>query len=134
MQSSQEKSRKDEYQQGLVSFIEMCKDFIDSRGYVRCACARCQNSILIPFIKMKYHMHAYGICRTYRRWTHHGESLILAVVVADDVTPTTNDVIPTNDMVGVIEDVMQEGMEEDPNHDEVMGDESISVRDDFEDL
>ncbi|KAD0001320.1 hypothetical protein E3N88_44946 [Mikania micrantha] len=79
--------KSDEYQQGLVSFIEMCKDFVDSIGYVRCACARCQNSILIPFIKMKYHMHAYGICRTYRRWTHHGESLIPTVVVADDVTP-----------------------------------------------
>ncbi|KAD4180376.1 hypothetical protein E3N88_28967 [Mikania micrantha] len=117
--------KSDEYQQGLVSFIEMCKDFVDSRGYVRCAWARCQNSILIPFIKMKYHMHAYGICRTYRRWTHHDESLSPAVVVADDVTPTTDDVIPTNDMAGVIEDVMEERMEEDPNHDEVTGVQNV---------
>ncbi|KAD2047930.1 hypothetical protein E3N88_41947 [Mikania micrantha] len=48
----------------------------------------------------------------------------MAVVVADDVTPTTDVVIPTNDMAGVIKDVMEERMEEDPNHDEVTGDES----------
>ncbi|KAD4384723.1 hypothetical protein E3N88_24891 [Mikania micrantha] len=72
--------RSDEYQHGLVSFIEMCKKHVDIRGYVRCACSKCQNSIVIPFVKMKYHMHAFGICRTYKKWTHHGESLIPAVV------------------------------------------------------
>ncbi|KAD2394132.1 hypothetical protein E3N88_41109 [Mikania micrantha] len=61
------------------------------------------------------------------RWTHHGESLIPVVVVADDV-------IPTNDMAGIIEDVMEERMEDDPNLDEETRDESIGVHDDFEDL
>ncbi|KAD3640574.1 hypothetical protein E3N88_29797 [Mikania micrantha] len=59
--------RSDEYQQGLISFIEMCKAYVDIKGYVRCACAKCQNSILIPYIKMKYRMHVYGICWRYRK-------------------------------------------------------------------
>nr|BAJ33519.1 CACTA transposable element [Dahlia pinnata] len=118
--------RSPEYEQGLTSFIEMCKEHVDSRGYVRCACAKCQNTLLIPFIKMKYHMHAYGILRTYDIWTYHGESLIPAVVVVDDVAPT-------NDMAGVIEDVMYERMEEDINLDEGnLGTESSGGCDDFE--
>ncbi|KAJ0597604.1 hypothetical protein HanHA89_Chr04g0156521 [Helianthus annuus] len=73
---------------------------------------------------MKSHMNAYGICRTYTEWTHHGESLIPPHIDVDEVAPT-------NDMAGVIEDVMAERMEEDTNLDE---EPSTGVRDDFEEL
>ncbi|KAK1422943.1 hypothetical protein QVD17_18233 [Tagetes erecta] len=115
-----------EYEQGLNSFIEMCKVQVDNKGNVRCACAKCQNSVLINFTKMKYHMYANGFCRTYTTWDYHGESTIPTVV---------GDVEPRNDMDVVIEDVMREHMEEDRNVNEgTSGTESRGVHDDFESL
>ncbi|KAI3786099.1 hypothetical protein L1987_45226 [Smallanthus sonchifolius] len=117
-----------EYKKGLNSFIEMCKEQVDDRGYVRCACAKCQNSVLISFTKMKFHMYSFGFCRTYTMWSYHGESSIHPVIVVDDVEPR-------NDMDDVIEDVMGERMEEDTNTNEGnSGTESRGVRDDFEAL
>ncbi|KAK1431764.1 hypothetical protein QVD17_08390 [Tagetes erecta] len=95
-----------EYEQGLKSFIEMCKEQVDNKGNVRCACAKCRNSILIPFTKMKFHMYSFGFCQTYTTWEYHGESLIPRVV---------DDVVLINDMDDVIEDIMREHMEEDTN-------------------
>ncbi|XP_076948530.1 uncharacterized protein LOC143620812 [Bidens hawaiensis] len=120
--------RSNEYQQGLQSFIEMCKNQVDSRGYVRCACAKCQNSVVIPYKSMKGHMRAYGFFRTYAEWIYHGESLIPPVVIVDEITPT-------NDMADIIEVAMNESREEDTNVDDRdSGSDSSDVHDDFEEL
>ncbi|KAK9074167.1 hypothetical protein SSX86_006764 [Deinandra increscens subsp. villosa] len=93
-----------------------------------CACAKCQNTLVLPFTKMKQHMHVYGICRTYKKWIYHGESLTPTVAVVDDVAATDN-------IVGALEDVIDEHMEEDTVIDEGnLGTESSGVRDAFEDL
>ncbi|KAK1415564.1 hypothetical protein QVD17_31347 [Tagetes erecta] len=97
--------RSPEYQQGIDSFVEMAKEHVDKDGNIRCPCTRCYNSVLIPWVKMDYHLQIWGICRTYKDWIYHGESLIPEVVVVDEV-------MVTNDMVGVIEDVMDECIEE----------------------
>ncbi|KAJ0920707.1 putative Transposase-associated domain-containing protein [Helianthus annuus] len=120
--------RSTEYLEGLNSFINRCKEHTDSRGYVRCACAKCENTLVIPFTTMKHHMNVWGICRDYKEWTYHGESLIPEVEVVDDVAPTND-----TDMAAVIEDVMYERMEEDTDLNEGdLGTESSSVHDEFE--
>ncbi|KAI3763957.1 hypothetical protein L2E82_13955 [Cichorium intybus] len=128
------KRKSPEFEQGLESFAKICQEHADSRGYVRCVCQRCHNTILLPMHLMKHHMRVFGFSRLYKTWCYHGETSDV-----DDVAPrndtVVDDVAPRNDMIDVIEDVMEEVMEEDSNIDEGNLDtESIGVCDDFEDL
>ncbi|KAJ0523415.1 putative Transposase-associated domain-containing protein [Helianthus annuus] len=117
-----------EYEQGLNSFIEMCKGQIDSKGNVRCACAKCKNCGLIPFTKMKFHMYSFGFYRYYTTWVYHGDRPRPPVVVVDDVAPR-------NDKDGVIKDLTGKRKEKDANLNEGnSGTKSKCVRDDFEDI
>ena len=85
---------------------------------------------------MKKHLKAYGIVRSYTKWTYHGESLIPTEAVADDVPQA-------NEMADVLEDLMDEGMEEEHNilnegnsgaEEGNPGTENSGSTDDFEDL
>ncbi|XP_076914009.1 uncharacterized protein LOC143572846 [Bidens hawaiensis] len=99
-----------EYEQGLNSFIKLCEGLVDSKGNVRCACAKCYNTQLIFFTKMKYHMYAFGLCPSYTRWVYHGERIVPPAIVVDDD-------LPRNDMAGIVNDIMEERTEEDTNLD-----------------
>ena len=115
-----------EYRQGVDSFIKMCEAQVDINGRVRCACTRCHNNLIIPFDLMKYHMRVNGFCRSYKKWTFHGES---------SIPPVVDNVMPRGDMDDVIEDIRDELMEEDADLDEGNSDtESSGGSDEFEEL
>ena len=118
-----------EYKQGLASFIEMCRNQVDSDGNIRCPCRRCCCSGLIPFSKMISHLYILGFWKEYVIWTYHGENLASRVVSVDNV-------VPRHDMDGVIQDLIGETYmevdDEDADHDDE--DENMGACDDFEEL
>jgi len=112
-----------DYVKGLQSFIDMCKEHVDSRGLVRCACKKCKVGKFVTPEEVRGHMKAWGIHTDYRKWIYHGERLNSPVVVVDDGAPR-------NDMDDVIEDVRGERMEEDTD----VNEENPGTSDDFEAL
>ncbi|KAK1414527.1 hypothetical protein QVD17_30273 [Tagetes erecta] len=114
----------EEYNNGLNSFLEMCKTRVDERGFVFCPCAKDQNSVMLSWVKVKFHLYAWGFDRSYSDWVYHGERSNPQVVVVDDVASG-------NDMVGVIEDLMEEDINLNEGN---LGTENNDVCDDFEDL
>ena len=113
-----------EYVKGLDSFIEMCREQVDSRGLVRCACKSCKNDNFITPAQLRGHMKAWGIYNAYKKWIYHGESPIDPPVVLEDGVGTSND------MDAVIEDVRGERMEDDTD----VNEGNPTTRDDFEAL
>ncbi|KAJ9539304.1 hypothetical protein OSB04_032037 [Centaurea solstitialis] len=96
-----------EFWEGLDSFVERAKSCVDSGGRIRCPCKKCVNSILMDMTTMKNHVSRFGFSRLYDTWIYHGESR---------TPPVVNDVAPSNEMAGAIDDIMGEHMENDTTH------------------
>ncbi|KAJ9542126.1 hypothetical protein OSB04_028632 [Centaurea solstitialis] len=112
-----------EFWEGLDSFVERAKSCIDSGGRIRCPCKKCVNNILMDMTTMKNHVSRFGFSKHYDTWIYHGESR---------TPPVVNDVAPSNEMAGAIDDIMGEHMENDTNHVEGNSDtDGIGVDDGF---
>ncbi|KAK1412195.1 hypothetical protein QVD17_33232 [Tagetes erecta] len=85
----------EEYNDGLESFLEMCKDRVDERGFVFCPCTKCRNSVMLSLLKVKFHLYAWGFQRSYSDWIYHIKRTTPQVIVVDDGASG-------NDMAGVI--------------------------------
>ena len=116
----------EEFWKGLDSFVERVESYIDSKGQIRCPCRRCLNNNFMDIPTMKNHISRFGFCQRYVTWVYHGESR---------TPPIVNDVAPSNEMVGVIDDIMGEFKENDTNHDKGNSDtEGTGVDDGFHKL
>ncbi|KAK9048205.1 hypothetical protein SSX86_032832, partial [Deinandra increscens subsp. villosa] len=113
-----------EYNDGLNSFLELCKGVIDKRGNVFCPCNKCKNSLRFPLRKVKNHLFGWGFWSMYKVWNYHGENFVPQVVDVDDVASENN-------MGDALEDLMQV----DTNIEEGNSDtQSSEAGDDFDDL
>ncbi|KAL4568843.1 hypothetical protein LXL04_024460 [Taraxacum kok-saghyz] len=99
-----------EFQQGLLSFVEMSKAHVDNKGLIRCPCRICVNNDFKTIFQMKGHIHRLGFEQRYITWVYHGES---------STPPVVYDVNPSCQMADVIEDVRGESRENDTNHTQV---------------
>ncbi|KAF4360553.1 hypothetical protein F8388_017803 [Cannabis sativa] len=64
-----------EYAAGITEFIDIAKQFVDSKGNVLCPCCRCVNKQSQSMRVIKLHLITHGFLCTYTKWYHHGEQL-----------------------------------------------------------
>ncbi|XP_060970192.1 uncharacterized protein LOC133037268 [Cannabis sativa] len=64
-----------EYATGITEFIDIAKQFVDSKGNVLCPCCRCVNKQSQSMRVIKLHLITHGFLCTYTKWYHHGEQL-----------------------------------------------------------
>ncbi|KAJ9543051.1 hypothetical protein OSB04_022758 [Centaurea solstitialis] len=100
----------DEFWNGLQEFMEIAKEHVNSSGFVRCPCTRCLNMLSQKPDVVEAHIHAYGWQASYTTWVYHGEVDPLHVI--EDEGPTTDE------MIGAINDVIGENINNEEHVDE----------------
>ncbi|KAK1416898.1 hypothetical protein QVD17_26017 [Tagetes erecta] len=99
-----------EFKNGLLKFIEIAKNHVDSLGRTLCPCVRCCNGFW-QYLDIVYaHVHDNGFQRGYTTWNYHGEKYANASEIAALFAPRarTQATRTQHEMFDVIDDVMAE--------------------------
>ncbi|KAL5557739.1 hypothetical protein UlMin_033950 [Ulmus minor] len=66
--------------QGLQSFLQMAKQHVNDRGFIRCPCNRCINNVKHQLEVLETHIHRFGFMSDYNEWIYHGENVNAATI------------------------------------------------------
>ncbi|KAD4180477.1 hypothetical protein E3N88_29068 [Mikania micrantha] len=97
------------FKEGLLNFIEIAKNHVDSKGKTFSPCRRYVNSIRHDLNTVYAHIHSRGFLQSYQTWNYHGERYANAdkVEALFDSRTHENDT-RSLEMFDVIDDVMVE--------------------------
>ncbi|XP_062074100.1 uncharacterized protein LOC133778247 isoform X1 [Humulus lupulus] len=95
----------DEYEAGVMDFLQRARQCVDSRGLVKCPCRRCVNVEFQTIDVLENHLFVNGFLRKYTNWHWHGEDEIIPMRARID----QND---EDEMMDVLTDLMQNDNDE----------------------
>ncbi|KAM6544118.1 hypothetical protein CsatB_008565 [Cannabis sativa] len=116
-----------DYESGALAFVERARQFVDSRGLVKCPCNKCVNVEFQTIDVLESHLFVNGFLRSYTNWNWHGE---------EEIIPTrTADVIEEDEMIDIVSDIMQHAncVDEENEHEEIP-EQGFNSRVDYSDL
>ena len=69
----------DEYENGVEHFLQFARQNVpNSNGIFYCPCVNCLNVRRLKVDEIREHVLCDGFCKSYTRWTWHGELLELS--------------------------------------------------------
>ncbi|KAL5579091.1 hypothetical protein UlMin_011533 [Ulmus minor] len=111
--------------QGLQSFLQMAKPYVNDRGFIRCPCNRCINNVQHQLEVLETHIHRFGFMSDYNEWIYHGENVNAAS--SSNVPQPNSGVHDRDEMFEVLEDIISNDAEVDQ-----LGSQSSNVQ--YDDL
>ncbi|KAK9901827.1 hypothetical protein M0R45_001923 [Rubus argutus] len=104
---------KQEYIDGILSFIEVAKQHVNARGRTSCPCVKCLNKKYQTIPVVQIHLAKNGMLETYVIWREHGETVPTPTPIVQDAPGPIDDIHNIlNDAFPVVEEAQDVDMED----------------------